>query len=37
MKNSLNYKGTYRDCKKVQEASSHTGMHNRAITVLHEQ
>ena len=39
--NSLNYKGTYRNCMRkrvhVQETTSDTGMHNRAITVLHEQ
>ena len=31
-------KGTYtRIVEKVQETSSDTGMHKRAITVLHEQ
>ena len=28
--------GTYRDCRKKPETSLGTGMHNRAITVLHE-
>ena len=27
----------YRDCGKAKETRSDTGMHNRAITVLHEQ
>ena len=31
MKNSLNNKGTYK------KTSSDTSMHNRAITLLHEQ
>ena len=34
MKNSLNY---IRIVEKPKETSSDTGMHNKAITVLHEQ
>ena len=37
MKKVFELLGTYRDCRKVQETRLNTGMHNRVITVLHEQ
>ena len=37
-KNSLYYKWTYyRNCRKTKETSSDSGIHVRAIVVLHEQ